>query len=150
MRELIRREAPTPVSFHPTERERSLWSLTSRQVSPSTQQRVDEDGKERSVESEHWGHRGQRAKGHAWGIVEGKVFGMWVRAGAGGPPSRTALPLPHSWRLAQTCSITPQEGTEGLTGLGGWEVMGRSRSEIRVLGVLGGGRRSSREVSPVP
>lgn len=45
----------TPVHLQAIE-ERSHWSLTCGQVSPSTQQSVDEDGKERSVQPEHWGH----------------------------------------------------------------------------------------------
>lgn len=118
--------------------------LTSGQVSPSTQQGVDEAGKEGSVESEHWGHRGQEGESHAWGVVGGKAFGVWVRGW--GPALQDCSSPPALLEAGTGSYITPQEGTQGLTGLGGWEVVGRSRSEIRVCiwgGASWGGRRSS-------
>lgn len=44
-----------PHTFTP-QRRGVAGSLTCGQVSPSTQQGVDKDRKERSVESKHWGH----------------------------------------------------------------------------------------------
>lgn len=74
------------------------------------------------------------------GVVEGKVFGVWVRGW--GPTLQDCSSPPTLLEAGAGSYITPQEGTQGLTGLGGWEVVGRSRSEIRVCGILGG-RRSS-------
>lgn len=70
------------------------------------------------------------------GVVEGKVFGVWVRGW--GPTLQDCSSPPTLLEAGAGSYITPQEGTQGLTGLGGWEVVGRSRSEIRVCGILGG------------
>lgn len=54
--ELTRKKLQTLFILTPKRRRviSSPWLLTGGQVSPSAQQAVDENGKERSVESEHW------------------------------------------------------------------------------------------------
>lgn len=93
-----------------------IWPLTSGQVSPSAQQTVDEDRKERSVESEHGGHRGQEGKSHAWGEIEGNGWGGGWRWGGSQPPD-TVFPSLLGWH--QILQIMTPEGTERLMGLSG-------------------------------